>query len=144
MNVMSYMIDNDWQNTPTPYFLLQEKGKRWRPSFMICLQLYSSHEWCCKVNCCALYIPIHSTLFYPNQILEYDGHPVSYAKTLEKGCTWYLDKYSLQTIIVFFTVGMGSYYVFMKLQPLTGPLSIPQMIHEWIWSIGRIILAEES
>jgi hypothetical protein len=34
--------------------------------------------------------------------------------------------------------------VFVGLQPLTGPLYIPQMIHEWIWSSGVTILTREN
>jgi hypothetical protein len=32
----------------------------------------------------------------------------------------------------------------VELRPLTGPLSIPQMIHEWIWSSGGMILTGEN
>jgi hypothetical protein len=32
----------------------------------------------------------------------------------------------------------------MQLHSLTGPLSIPQMIHEWFWSSGGMILTREN
>jgi hypothetical protein len=34
--------------------------------------------------------------------------------------------------------------VSVELLPLTGPLFIPQMIHEWIWSSGGMILTGEN
>jgi hypothetical protein len=34
--------------------------------------------------------------------------------------------------------------VSLELCPLTGPLSIPQMTHEWIWSSGGMILTGEN
>jgi hypothetical protein len=34
-----------------------------------------------------------------------------------------------------FNVTMGWDHVCVELQPLMGPLSIPQMIHEWIWMV---------
>jgi hypothetical protein len=39
------------------------------------------------------FIPTHGTSCYLNQIQEYDVHPGSYARILEKRGTWYLDKY---------------------------------------------------
>jgi hypothetical protein len=35
-------------------------------------------------------------------------------------------------------------HVSMELRPLTGPLSIPHMIHEWIWGKGGMILTGKN
>jgi hypothetical protein len=43
-----------------------------------------------------------------------------------------------------FLVAMGWDYVSVELRPPTDPLSIPQMIHEWIWSSGGTILTRET
>jgi hypothetical protein len=39
---------------------------------------------------------------------------------------------------------MGWDYASVEMGSLTGPLSIPQMIHEWIWSSGGMILTGEN
>jgi hypothetical protein len=43
-----------------------------------------------------------------------------------------------------YSVTMGWDCVSVELRPLTGPFSIPQMIHEWIWSSGGMILTGEN
>lgn len=46
------------------------------------------------------------------------------------------------SIIVILTVGCD--YLLLELRPLTGPLPIPQVIHEWIWRSGGIMLIENQ
>jgi hypothetical protein len=50
----------------------------------------------------------------------------------------------LLTYIVSYIVATGWDYVTVELRPLTGPLSTPQMIQEWIWSSGEMILTEKN
>jgi hypothetical protein len=68
-----------------------------------------------------------------------------------EGCTWCLCKvcllYDTQRPHVFFLiviVRVGLDCVSVELRLLTGTLSIPQMIHEWIWSSGGMILTGEN
>jgi hypothetical protein len=51
-------------------------------------------------------------------------------------------EYTLNTLFNVLNIScivMGWVYVSMELRSLTVPLSIPQMIHEWIWSSGAMI-----
>jgi hypothetical protein len=58
----------------------------------------------------------------------------------------YMHHRKAQTIVskaIIVIAGMGWNYVSMELQPLTGPLSDHQMIHEWMWSIDEMILTKK-
>jgi hypothetical protein len=56
--------------------------------------------------------------------------------------TYLMIRASVFRVIVI--VAIGRDFVSVELRPLTDPLSIPQMIHEWIWSSGGMILTGEN
>jgi hypothetical protein len=61
------------------------------------------------------------------------------------GMSVYSKEYKfLILLFIGFVVTFATDYVSAELRPLTGPLSIPRMIHEWIWSSGGMILTGEK
>jgi hypothetical protein len=59
-------------------------------------------------------------------------------------CGWLCDDIITDIFIIFVIVTMGWDYVSVELLLLMDPLSILQMIHEWIWSVTGMILAGEN
>jgi hypothetical protein len=72
----------------------------------------------------------HKGLFVQRNALLW-GSPLTSQRSHELHNHWPLSGYIINII-----AAMGWGCVSVELRPLTGPLSIPQMIHEWIWSSG--------
>jgi hypothetical protein len=99
------------------------------------LCFYSVRPRGCRDSTLNLAMNASTSILYNSLFLN---HPI-----IRRSVVWSTDSQFVLSRKWTFYVSMGCDYVCVELRPRTGPISIPQMIYDWICSTGGMILPGE-